>query len=284
MSKHVENQCTKATKALGFVRRATLNIKNIAVRRTLYLSLVRSQLCYGSQICAPQTVTLIKQAERTQRRATKYVLDLPFRCDTIYHQRLLLLDLIPLCYWHEFLDIVLFYKLIHGHVSIDTNLLPSTTNNNRREIRSSDTDHLKFSTNRCNTTTYQRSYLNRTTRLWNILPKELTGINTSLKEQCHRTRISSAHMHQLEKTGCFFKLNKSKMATVNVGAHGGKRDNSGRKRKYKGSENFSNQNRRVYLSLNVFLAWREAKNKAGYQRCSDSDFASHLLSLEYRIR
>ena len=181
-SKHVEYQCTKATKALGFVRRATLNIKDIAVRRTLYLSLVRSQLCYGSQIWAPQTVTLIKQAERTQRRATKYVLNLPFRCDTIYQQRLLLLDLIPLCYWHEFLDIVLFYKLIHGHVSIDTNLLPSTTNNNRRETRSSDSDHLKFSTNRCKTTTYQRSYLNRTTRLWNILPKELTGINISLTQ------------------------------------------------------------------------------------------------------
>ena len=181
-SRHVEYQCTKATKALGFVRRATLNIKDIAIRRTLYLSLVRSQLCYGSQIWAPQTVTLIKQAERTQRRATKYVLDLPFRCDTTYQQRLLLLDLIPLCYWHEFLDIVLFYKLIHGHVSVDTNLLPSTTNNNRRETRSSDTDHLAFSTNRCKTTTYQRSYLNRTTRLWNILPKELTGINISLTQ------------------------------------------------------------------------------------------------------
>ena len=85
-------------------------------------------------------------------------LDLPFRCDTIYQQRLLLLDLIPLCYWHEFLDIVLFYKLIHGHVNIDTILLPSTTNNNRRETRSSDTD------------------------LWNILPKELTGINISLTQ------------------------------------------------------------------------------------------------------
>ena len=108
-------------------------------------------------------------------------IDLPFRCDTIYQQRLLLLDLIPLCYWHEFLDIVLFYKLIHGHVSIDTNLLPSTTNNHRRETRLSDTDHLKFSTNRCKTTTYQREQ-NRTTRLWNILPKELTGINISLTQ------------------------------------------------------------------------------------------------------
>ena len=67
----------------------------------------------------------------------------------------------------------------HWH---STNLLPSTINNNRRETRSSDTDHLKFSTNRCKTTTYQRSYLNRTTRLWNILPEELTGINISITQ------------------------------------------------------------------------------------------------------
>ena len=144
---------------------------NLKLNVMKYLKLMSNSKLYCSQ-----------QAERTQRRATKFVLDLPFRCDTIYQQRLLLLDLIPLCYWHEFLDIVLFYKLIHGHVSIDTNLLPSTTNNNRRETRSSDTDHLTFSTNRCKTTTYQRSYLNRSTRLWNILPKELTGINISLTQ------------------------------------------------------------------------------------------------------
>ena len=102
---------------------------------------------------------------------------------------------------------------------------------------------------------------------------------------------SRAHLFcayiKLERTGGFFKLNKSKMASARVGTHGGKRDNSGRKRKYQGSENFSSQNKRVYLSLSVFLAWRElreAKNEAGYQRCSDSDFASHLLSLEYRRR
>ena len=71
------------------------------------------------------------------------------------------------------------------------------------------------------------------------------------------------------------------MAAANVGTHGGKRNNSGRKRKYQGSENFNSQNRRIYLSLSIFWAWREAKNEAGYQRCSDSDFASHLLSLEY---
>jgi hypothetical protein len=80
-SKHVECQCTQASKMLGYIRRSTLDTKTISVRRTLYLSLVRSQLCYGSQVWAPQSVNLIKRTERVQRRATKYILDLPFFCE-----------------------------------------------------------------------------------------------------------------------------------------------------------------------------------------------------------
>ena len=33
------------------------------------------------------------------------------------------------------------------------------------------------------------------------------------------------------------------MATANAGTHGGKRNNSSRKRKYQGAENFNSQNR-----------------------------------------
>ncbi len=124
-TKHVDLQCTKATRMLGYVRRSTLNIQSMVVRRVLYLTLVRSQLCYGSQVWPPQSVTMIKCTERVQRRATKYILDLPFRTDTSYKQRLLLLNLLPLCYWHEFLDMVLYFKLIHGIMNIDIQLLPS---------------------------------------------------------------------------------------------------------------------------------------------------------------
>ncbi len=178
-SKHIDHQCSKANKILGYVRRSTLDIKNTTVLRTLYLSLVRTQLCYGSQIWAPQTITAIQQAERLQRRATKFVLDLPFRCNTTYEERLLQLDLIPLSYWHEYLDMIFFFKLIHGIITIDNNLLPSPTNNSR-VTRSSSPTHLSFITTRCKTTTYQKSYLSRSTRLWNTLPNELTGNNISL--------------------------------------------------------------------------------------------------------
>ena len=68
-TKHVELQCTKATRMLGYVRRSTLNIQSMEVRRMLYLTLVRSQLCYGCQVWAPQSVTMTKCTERVQRRA-----------------------------------------------------------------------------------------------------------------------------------------------------------------------------------------------------------------------
>ena len=180
-SKHINHQCNKANKTLGYVRRSTLDIKSITVRRTLYLSLIRAQLCYGSQIWAPQTVTTIQQAEQLQRRATKFILNLPFRCDTIYKDRLLQLDIIPLSYWHEYLDMVFFFKLIHGIISINNNLLPSPVNI-KKVTRSSSPNNLSLVTTRCKTTTYQKSYLSRSTRLWNSLLKELTGNNFSLNK------------------------------------------------------------------------------------------------------
>ena len=116
---------------LGYVRRSTLDIKTISVRRTLYLSLVRSQLCYGSQVWAPQTINLIKRIERVQRRATKYVLDLPFLCNVSYNQRLDILDLIPICCWQEFLEMVFYFQCINGITMINNELLPTIQNRQR---------------------------------------------------------------------------------------------------------------------------------------------------------
>jgi hypothetical protein len=77
------------------------------------------------------------------------------------------------------------------------------------------------------------------------------------------------------------------MADSRGGSHGGKRKNSGRKRKHEGrnaQKNWDNEHKRIFLSLTIFKSWKDAKNIAGYELCSDSDFAAHLLSLEYRKR
>ena len=82
-------------------------ITSTATRQTLYLALVRSHYGYGSPIWAPQTIELISMLERTQRRATKYILNLAFLTNIDYNTRLQSLHLLPISYWLEHLDMTL---------------------------------------------------------------------------------------------------------------------------------------------------------------------------------
>ena len=78
------------------------------------------------------------------------------------------------------------------------------------------------------------------------------------------------------------------MAAAPGATHGGKQRNSGRKRKYERSNSaqlvWNRQHKQIYLSLTIFKSWKDVKNEAGYGSSTDSEFAAHLLSLEYRRR
>ena len=102
----------KANMMLGFIRRSASDINNIQVRKILYLSLVRSKLGYASQVWAPQTVTNIATMEHVQRRATNFILSLPYRSDVLYKDRLQSIGILPICYWLEFLDLVYLYNCV----------------------------------------------------------------------------------------------------------------------------------------------------------------------------
>ena len=130
-TKKVTEQCAKAIKLLGFVRRASRYTQNTQTRRTLYLSIVRCHLGYATQVWSPQSIGLLKRVENVQRRATKLILKLPFRCDVTYKTRLQLTNLLPISYWHEFLDIVFFYKAVNNLVFIDSEALPATRQSKR---------------------------------------------------------------------------------------------------------------------------------------------------------
>ena len=107
-NKQVNVQCAKASRLLGYVRRNTRLVKSITVRRSAYLTLVRSHLDYATQVWTPQSIDLIRKLERVQRRATKHILDLPFICDQTYGDRLMNLNFLPISYWHEFLGMTFF--------------------------------------------------------------------------------------------------------------------------------------------------------------------------------
>ena len=151
----------------------TVKLLNVNTRRCLYLTLVRSHLAYASQVWSPQNTTMCMELERIQRRATKFILALPFRTDESYKSRLVTLKLLPLCYWHEYLDILFLLKCAHGLIKSD--ILPEqidslTTTFN---LRSTNNSIITYNIPKVRTLCHQNSYFVRVSRVWNTLPDEL---------------------------------------------------------------------------------------------------------------
>ena len=123
---------------------------------------------------------LIKKLERIQRRATKYILNLPFSRAVDCKTRLQSFNLFPVSYWHEYLDLILFFKITHGLVTRNPNVSPAI-HVTRRTTRSTSSNPLKYVITKCRTTTYQKSFLVRACRVWNYLADELDiTMDTSL--------------------------------------------------------------------------------------------------------
>ena len=130
--KQVNEQSSWANKLLGYSKRSTRFILRTEVRRTLYLALVRPHLRYATQIWAAQSTELIVKPERIQRRAAKFILKLPYSSNISYKSRLQTLNVIPICYWHELLDLTFFFKLTHGLVNVNPSVLPEVLKYGRR--------------------------------------------------------------------------------------------------------------------------------------------------------
>ena len=96
-----------------------------STRRTMYLTLVRLHLGYATKVWSPQSIELMKSLERVQRRATKYILMLPFQTKWSYQHRLIQCNLLPISYWHEMMDLVFLYKATIGFIDIDRSILPT---------------------------------------------------------------------------------------------------------------------------------------------------------------
>ena len=148
-NKQVCDQCAKSNRMLGFVRRNTRSIKNASVRCVIYLMLVRSHLGYATQVWAPQSKELIRKIERIQRRATNYILNLPFLCEESYKDRLIKLVLLPVSYWHEYLDMVFVFKSVTGLDKVNPTLIPTRCTLSRATRSSSNTNVTLFVPKKC---------------------------------------------------------------------------------------------------------------------------------------
>ena len=69
---HYDSISAKAYQKLGLIKRTFSTSNSISTKKQLYLSLVRSQLSYGSQLWRPMLIKHIVSLEKIQRRATKF--------------------------------------------------------------------------------------------------------------------------------------------------------------------------------------------------------------------
>ena len=164
---HVLAAASKANRMLGFIQRWTLEVKILSTRKALYTALVMSNLSYSSQVWAPQSVKLIEIVERVQWRATNYILSLPYSTDISYNRRPRLTELKPLCYWHEYLDLVYTHKSIVNNT--DTQFKISKSVRVTRHTTSSKSVLLDIP--KAKTVTFQNSFYSRASRTLNTLPE-----------------------------------------------------------------------------------------------------------------
>ena len=165
---HYSSISAKAYKILGLIRR-TFKTNCMEAKKNLYISLVRSQLIYCSQMWRPQLIKDITSLERIQRRATKYILN---DYTSTYKSRLEQLNLLPLMYIYEINDLMFLIKSlkspsdnfeIRDHITFTSNSTRSGT-------------HHKLTHPRTTSAVQRHFYFNRITRLYNYLP----AINISL--------------------------------------------------------------------------------------------------------
>ena len=168
-SNHVISVCSKANRTLGYIRRCSAEIGSLNCRRTLYITLVRSLFSYGSQLWAPQKIKHINMMERVQRRATKFILKLPFRTKVSYKNWLLKLGLSPVTYWLEILDLVLYFRILKGETFPGNNDLVKIKQQVRSTRHNNTQSGILTETPRAKTVSFQNSFFVRTSRIWNCL-------------------------------------------------------------------------------------------------------------------
>ena len=162
-SNHYDYISAKAYKTLGLIRRSFHHISSISTKRTLYISLIRPQILYGSQIWRPHLIKDIIKIENIQRRASKFILN-DFLSD--YKSRLTSLHILPLMLSMELNDIIFMVRCLQSsHCCIDIHSLISFSSSDTRSASSHKMIHSISSTNHS-----RHFFFNRIPRLWNALP------------------------------------------------------------------------------------------------------------------
>ena len=162
---HYEKISAKAYRKLGLLKRSFSASNSVSTKKQLYLSLVRSQLTYGSQVWRPMFIKHITALEQIQRRATKFILG--SNSGKSYKERLISLNLLPLMFYLEMLDIMFFVNSYKNSDNdrFDVTKYVSVSTGITRSAERLTLNHLLARTNK-----HRHFYFSRISRLWNRLP------------------------------------------------------------------------------------------------------------------
>ena len=186
----------KTHQMLGFTKRTCHFIKDTRKRRSIYLSLVRSNFEHGSIIWRPITETEISDFEKLQKKALKWILkeENMHYDDETYLKKCYQANLTQMKIFFDINDLSFFHKIVHGKVPI---LLPEYIEpyKGQRRLRQANLDSLSYI---CTFTSssypsirspFYKSFFYRVVHTWNSLPLNLRNIANihSFKQQaiCH---------------------------------------------------------------------------------------------------
>ena len=187
-SSHIRSVAAKANRMLGFIKRNCAGKITKEALKLLYISLVRSHLCYCSQVWAPQTPTLMVEIEKVQRRATRFIMK---DSSLAYKDRLISLNLLPINYWLEYLDFLYFFKLKTGESNLFSKYFSFCTGRSRRG-----TSRQFLNINSAKTSLFRNSFFIRMPYMWNALPCE---IKSESNVATFKKKLKSFFFNRLQK-------------------------------------------------------------------------------------
>ena len=181
---HCDYLLAKANQQFGLLKRICHFVRDIKRRRTLYLSLVRSQFEHASPIWKPCNETMMNKFENFQKRCIKWILseqELSYSSRDVYIRKCHHVNILPLALKFNLNDLVFFHKVVYDHIPVN---LPTylTWFDGRSRLRKSHLDRLSLVSSLLpkdsSSKLLDKSVFYRTHSAWNSLPLELRDIGS----------------------------------------------------------------------------------------------------------
>lgn len=114
---HINCIVNKSMKTLGFIIRQCKKFDNIETVKILYLTYVRCQLEYASQLWNPQYDIYISQIDRVQNKFLRYLNYVSGRKFESYNEACTHYKILPLSSRREMADQLFLYKIVNNYLN-----------------------------------------------------------------------------------------------------------------------------------------------------------------------